>query len=240
MNSQKVIEFRRRVDLPAKTRQASPPTEENRIERQGKLLFLKKQAEPTTTATAKEVDDRHIIIAFIEDALRDPKNPPISKEEEMCLRQAIAPLIVMFSVVDKKIFDDTRDEYRQKPKPPPGAIADKEARYWSAAKKIGFSPIPGFDMEKARVCFIPETARRTKRVHFLRQEWWRDVEEYPVPYRLRYAEMFFFIILRMFRRQCQYTAIRKMIAERRKYWAEWIEEKNDFKMSIWDFLKSFF
>lgn len=229
----KVLDFKRQTPTrpPIKTRHKET----------GKLLLLKKPAGEKEEEPAALADERHIIIAFIEDALRDPKEPLISEEENQRLRKAVASLIAMFPVVNRKIFDDTRDEYREKPKPPPGTIANKERRYWEAAKSINFSPIPMFDMEQARACFIPPLEKRPKRVLFFKPELRREVEEYPIPYRLRYGEMFFFIILRMFRRQYQYAKIRARIAELKTSWnfVE-LDEKTAFKMSGWSFLKSFF
>jgi hypothetical protein len=217
MNTKKVIEFKRWADRPEQRRPASPTFEADRIQR-GKLLFLKNPAEPEKT-TADGADKRHIINAFIEDALLDPASPVITQREEHRLRQAIAPLLAAFPIIDEKIFTDTRNEYHSAPKPPPNTIAKQEAQYWQRALGLGLAPIPGFDFSQAQSCF-----------HLEEDKW----------YRMRHGEMFFFIILRMCRRQYQYTAIRKRREELQRYWNKMTEERTSFKMSVWDFLKAFF
>ncbi|MBI5077390.1 hypothetical protein HZB94_03335 [Candidatus Falkowbacteria bacterium] len=221
-----ILEFKRRTTSSPK---------EIRQERTGQLLLLNKNERET----AAPADERHIITAFIEDALLDPKDQVLSQEEGRRLRQAVAPLIAMFPVVDREIIDEVRNEYRP-PKPPPGVTVNKEQRYWEAAEKIGFSPIPVFDLKQARACFLSATDKRPKRMLFFKPELRREIEEYPVPYHFRFGEMFFFIILRMFRQNYQYPKIRTRISELKEWWKIELDERTNLKMSFWSFLKSFF
>lgn len=119
----------------------------------------------------------------------------ISQTEFDRVIMAVQPLMQLFPQVDDEIIRGVRAEFSGNDKPVKDEIAEQEERLWRNA--AGRSLIPGFDLEESRKHFTMPNAR----VHFLRSEFARPVKEPDVPYELLQGEQFFFILVRMFRRQ---------------------------------------
>ena len=146
----------------------------------------------------------------------------ISKEEFEKLMLAVSPLMEIIPTVESDIVQAVRAEFAGNDKPVKDEIADMEEKLWRDAAVIGQSLIPGFNLERSRQHFTEPS----RRIFFLRPELVRPVKESDVPYDLLQGEMFFFIVLRMFRRQYEKNL------KNRKQEAPPVEDKKKNKFGL--------
>ncbi|NQT49652.1 hypothetical protein HQ571_03080 [Candidatus Kuenenbacteria bacterium] len=141
--------------------------------------------------------------------------PVISSKGIKVLRQAIKQLLLLFPIMDT--IEMVRCEFDAKllpggaPKPLKRNIAEEERTLWETTRITGNRLIPGFDLDKALSHFTVPVDERKKRVFFLKPEHKIDMNTPAVPYEQAQAEVFFWLIVRMFRYQHEINS-----AERKK------------------------
>ncbi|MBM4353084.1 MAG: hypothetical protein FJ109_04695 [Deltaproteobacteria bacterium] len=137
----------------------------------------------------------HPVSAYIVMLLKEEHVTP---RERDLLERALAPLIELHPGLSAGAVESVRKEMGR-----PGnsrhSLHEKEEAFWGAALRAGRQPIPGFDLLRAVRTFrvTPETDPG-KTVVFLRPEYRHPVPPY-IPPSHRMAEVFFWVILRMFR-----------------------------------------
>lgn len=139
----------------------------------------------------------HILDTYIDTLTREKL---ISPKERLKLYEAITPLLEMFPDLPIEIIRSVRNEFSEDPKPTKYEIADEERELWKKATAKGITLIDGFNVVKAKNCFTVPKEKQPRKVLFLRPEYERKVPIDDVPYALFKGEVFFYIILRMFRR----------------------------------------
>lgn len=140
---------------------------------------------------------------------RPGKDRFISWQEYVNICQAIQPLQILLPYVDTDTVLDVMAEYNEDPKPTIGQIAKKEEALWLDAAVREEPLIPHFDFRSAHANFKVPPEQRTMRVVFIKDEFARPVEPPEVPLKLVKGEMYFFIVLRMYRKQYEKDFARK-------------------------------
>jgi len=147
--------------------------------------------------TSREVFDGYLDLLLTHDI--------ISWHEGAKLNKAVAPLIVLVPKLTEEMKEAVRSEFAKDNQPTKYGIADDERGLWKKAAREGRSLIPGFDLKASRKHFkVTDDRHARQTVRPLRPEWKPDARMSKIPYvpsHLRQGEVFFFIILRMFRRQ---------------------------------------
>ncbi len=172
----------------------------------GKLLQFcrpeKKQIEKPKGG-GQPVRKEHLLDTYIDMLLREKL---VSPREHNRLYRALQPLMDMFPDLEYEIIKSVRAEFKESHQPTKYDIADEEQALWSRAAVSGQSLIQGFDLESAHAQFTLPRNERPQKVFFLRPEFKKEVPEEDVPFVLFKGEVFFFIILRMFRRHFDKTS----------------------------------
>jgi len=126
----------------------------------------------------------------------------VSQVEHECLEAALEPLVGAHPGMRRAAVQAIRKEMGL-PENNKYVLRDKEELYWRMARRKGSQPIKEFELETAlrRFRVTPETDPDST-VVFLKPEHEHPVEPY-VPPSLRMGEVFFYVVLRMFRYHCQ-------------------------------------
>ena len=132
---------------------------------------------------------------------RSNRGALISWTEHAKIITAIEPLRRLLQFVDIDTILDVMNEYAEDPKPTVRAVAKMEESLWQNAEIAEEGLIPRFDFRAAHAHFKVAPEQRKNRVLFLKDEFARPVEPPEVPMELVKGEMYFFIVLRMYRRQ---------------------------------------
>ena len=141
----------------------------------------------------------HVVTAYLDMLVEEGF---VSSVEHERLVAAFAGLTEQFSTIKSAAVDAVRKEMGR-PENNKYVLKDKEEVFWRAALKKGKEPIPGFRIDEVRSHFLvtPETDP-DKTVVFLRPEYQTRIRPY-VPPSLRMGEVFFYVVLRMFRTHVQ-------------------------------------
>ncbi|MEK7512373.1 MAG: hypothetical protein AAB575_05180 [Patescibacteria group bacterium] len=132
---------------------------------------------------------------------RPGRDALISWQEHAKICRATEPLRTLLPFVDTDTVLDVMNEYTEPPKPTANQLAKKEEALWMNAIIEEEELIPRFDFMTAHVNFKVSPEQRTNRVLFLKDEFAKPVEPPEVPLKLVKGEMYFFIVLRMYRKQ---------------------------------------
>lgn len=132
---------------------------------------------------------------------RPGKDRRVSWQEYAKILSAIKPLQLLLPYVDTDTVLDVMEEYNEDPKPTVSRIAKNEEALWLDAAVREEPLIPHFDFRTAHANFKVPPEQRTSRVVFIKDEFARPVEPPEVPLKLVKGERYFFIVLRMYRRQ---------------------------------------
>jgi len=149
-----------------------------------------------TTAALRR---KHPVTAYVDMLKTEGFITPLEHEK---LTLALAGLVEAFPKIKRGAVNAIRREMGR-PENNKYVLCDKEKGWWKLAKKKGIVPIPRFDIDKALSNFLVtwrEDPDRT--VVFLRPEHEQPVPPY-IPPSLRMSEVFFYVVLRMFRGHCQ-------------------------------------
>lgn len=155
--------------------------------------------------------EKPLVVAYIDDLLEYGDLTPIERRR---LGEALLPLNDIVGPLEGNTIAMVRREMDE-PNPPPQELSEAEMRLWDEAHE---SPIPGFDHNLACGNFIitleedPEQA-----VHFF-PGCKQEVKPY-VPHWLRKAQLFFYIVLRMYRYQYDVNAV--IAAEQTRTQQDW-------------------
>ena len=126
----------------------------------------------------------------------------VSDFERERLQTALSGLLKCYPDVSAAAVRAVRNEMAR-PENNKYILRDKEARFWEQARKRGHAPIPGYGIEDGLEYFLVNPEDDPGRtVVFLRPEYEHPVEPY-VPSCLRMGEVFYHVVLRMFRRHLQ-------------------------------------
>ena len=129
----------------------------------------------------------------------------ISWQEGAKLRKAVAPLLKLIPNLSEETKEEVRAEFDEDPKPTKYGIASRESGVWEDAARMSRILIPGFDLERAHRHFkVADPKYFSRAVRPMRPQWRSRVtppKEPYVPPHLHQGEVFFFIVLRMFRMQ---------------------------------------
>jgi hypothetical protein len=122
----------------------------------------------------------------------------VSEREYEQLALAIAPLLRLVPDLPQAAVAAIRKEMGR-PENNKHVLRDKEESFWKAALGRNLAPIPGFDLNASLACFrVRPEEDKDRTVVFLRPEHRRSIPPY-VPPSLRMGDVFFYVILRMFR-----------------------------------------
>lgn len=157
----------------------------------------------TGTLTQTETDGietpSHAVQAYLE-MLRDEAF--ISDDEFAKLANVFEPLMSKYPYVRPAAIREVRNEMGR-PENNKYVLRDKEENFWNNVRRRGEVPIPGFSPEDAVRSFqVTPDSDPNRTVVFLRPEYAKPVTPY-VPPSYRMGEVFFFVILRMFRRHLE-------------------------------------
>ncbi len=138
----------------------------------------------------------HAVLAYL-DMLREESF--ISEDERSKLEGAFAPLVSRYPYVRPAAVRAVRKEMGR-PENNKYVLRDKEENFWLNVRRRGEAPIPEFSPEEALKAFrVTPDSDPNNTVVFLRPEYAKPVSPY-VPPSYRMGEVFFYVILRMFRR----------------------------------------
>jgi hypothetical protein len=132
---------------------------------------------------------------------RPDRGALISWNEYNKIIAAIEPLRSLLPFVDADTVLEIIDEYDGDPKPTVRAVAKMEESLWLNVEIAEEELIPHFNFKAAHVHFKVAPEQRKNRVLFLKNEFKRPIEPPSVPLQLVKGEMYFFIVLRMYRKQ---------------------------------------
>lgn len=168
------------------------------------LSFSKKKntaAEASSSSTGDRTS-RTVFDAYLDLLLT---HNIISWHEGAKINKAVAPLIDLIPNLSDATKEAVRAEFSKDHQPTKYGIAKDEKRLWKNAAREGRSLIPGFDLRASHKHFKVADARYAEQtVRPLRPHLKPNVRKPKTPYvpsHLYQGEVFFFIILRMFRRQ---------------------------------------
>jgi hypothetical protein len=148
-----------------------------------------------TVDPASERMSQHAAVAYVAMLLREEH---ISPRERELLDGALSPLVELFPDLTAGAVESVRKEMGR-PGNSKHSLHEKEESFWRSALRAGRQPLPGFDvLHAAKVFRVTPESDPGKTVVFLRPEYRHPVAPY-VPPAHRMAEVFFWIILRMFR-----------------------------------------
>jgi hypothetical protein len=143
--------------------------------------------------------DNHAVQAYLE-MLRDESF--ISIDEFSRLEKAFRPLMKRYPYVRPAAIREVRNEMGR-PENNKYVLRDKEETFWRNVRRKGEVPIPEFSPEEAvRLFHVTPDSDPNNTVVFLRPEYAKPISSY-VPPSYRMGEVFFFVILRMFRRHLE-------------------------------------
>ena len=126
----------------------------------------------------------------------------VSAFERERLQAALSGLLKLYPDVSASAVRSVRNEMAR-PDNNKYVLRDKEARFWGQARKRGHAPIPGYRIEDGLEYFMVNPEDDPGRtVVFLRPEYEHPVEPYG-PSCLYMGEVFYHVVLRMFRRHVQ-------------------------------------
>jgi len=141
----------------------------------------------------------HAVLAYL-DMLKEESF--ISADERGKLERAFAPLMSRYPYVRPAAVRAVRKEMGR-PENNKYVLRDKEETFWRNVRKRGEVPIPEFSPEEALTTFtVTPDSDPNHTVVFLRPEYAKPVSPY-VPPSYRMGEVFFYVILRMFRRHLE-------------------------------------
>jgi len=179
-------------------------------------ITLKKRCQPAnySLSPTEKNTKKHVATSPTEEVRRDPimsylgklprkrtdRDALISWTEHAKIIVAIESLKRLLLFVDVDTVLDVICEYED-PNPTIRVLAKKEEALWLNAEIAEEEPIPHFDFKAAHAHFKVPPEQRTNRVVFIKSEFTRPVEPPEVPLKLVKGEMYFFIVLRMYRRQ---------------------------------------
>jgi len=137
----------------------------------------------------------HPVVAYIAMLVQEEH---ITLREKELLDTALAPLMVLHPDLSAGSVESVRKEMGR-----PGnsrhSLHEKEEAFWRSSLRAGRQPLPGFDVQLASRTFrVTQENDPGKTVVFLRPEYRHPIPPY-VPPAYRLGEVFFWVILRMFR-----------------------------------------
>jgi hypothetical protein len=142
----------------------------------------------------------HAVQAYLE-MLRDEEFVSLAEYEK--LQEAFTPLMRKYPYVRPAAVRAVRNEMGR-PENNKYVLRDKEETFWKNVRRRGAEvPIPGFAPEELlqRFHVTPHTDP-DQTVVFLRPEFEKPVSPY-IPPSLRMGEVFFYVVLRIFRRHLE-------------------------------------
>lgn len=149
--------------------------------------------------TANVATPVHAVVAYL-DMLQEESF--ISVDERDKLESAFRPLMRRYPYVRPAAVRAVRKEMGR-PENNKYVLRDKEENFWRNVRRRGEVPIPEFSPEDALTAFrVTPDSDPNRTVVFLRPEYAKPLSPY-VPPSYRMGEVFFYVILRMFRRHLE-------------------------------------